>query len=940
MPPATSSRSNRKFIFVALALAACALLTFFLHAQVPHPRDVASRSSRSSRLASSNSRSSEGDADDDIRVSKYAHVVNPVKAKGSFIETIERSLNNTLLAAASTTVLPIATLCWSLDGKSSFESGMMMQPEPSCWADMAAHLQESSNRNKRFQFVSDLDIFLQDTVASPADFDYYTSLFHFASSSDAHSSHQHGSSKKSKKLDADSFRSHAGKMKALAAASPSLLLIAKKGGGEESASYESSMKQALLSRIDGRLERSMVDALRLLDSRSITVRAGNSDGVRSNKSNKAAGSWAFVVAVHVRGHAQDILAELLHAQAALRSLVVSSTRFTLDEEKEICSASSSPSSPSSSSAAASAVRVVSVSFIIAQAGGREGIVSRLKSVFRDVLNFCDMSIATGRGTDSELSVTVTCSASSATLCGGAPESGKQQQQLHLMEKSAEAYYSSFSPWCDDLVSVDLGGGAMKFGSKTGVYASSPSASAPAVVDWMIAQRHKYLHKNEQHQPNDGSSDSHARRSKQLLIKHYNFLQYSNGFAGLHFYLQDPVYSHPVIHGPTRACLLKKEKEGSDSVLQFQELVPLQMSLTKLMQTLKNHKRALSWPDRLDLSVQILCAFSFLHAHPSGPFSFDDNHPDQYLVAFPSQQVLDAVTASGGSFFEGKEFQARNGLRLKMVDIDTLQRAEPIYAASAAGNSNKKAGADRILPPRAKLSQPAFNTSMTFGSPQRRRFSAPGGAHHAPSLENYDLRCRCFYCRGRSNCLFVNSYEGYRACEQTAGAGDAGNAEPESSRKQNPAQTKRQCTLLTDSWYLGQLMWFLVRGDLLFPAGVDMHSVVRGIDEALQKKDINEEEDGGNRHDILRGNGKKKQSGVNSNKNDHPFLADHPDDLAAYESVIRGLLIERASPELALQKLQPLLATYNSVTTFSEAEFCPTDIRGTTNFLGLRINPKP
>eukprot|EP01065_Artemidia_motanka_P009268 TRINITY_DN14731_c0_g1_i2.p3 TRINITY_DN14731_c0_g1~~TRINITY_DN14731_c0_g1_i2.p3 ORF type:complete len:229 (+),score=45.39 TRINITY_DN14731_c0_g1_i2:1214-1900(+) len=64
----------------------------------------------------------------------------------------------------------------------------------------------------------------------------------------------------------------------------------------------------------------------------------------------------------------------------------------------------------------------------------------------------------------------------------------------------------------------------------------------------------------------------------------------------------------------------------------------------------------SWPQRLRLAVDIACVFVFLHEHPDGPFTYDDNHPGQYFL-----------DGDGG---------------LTMVDLDTVQQA------SAVGNETR------------------------------------------------------------------------------------------------------------------------------------------------------------------------------------------------------------------------------------------------------------
>jgi hypothetical protein len=306
--------------------------------------------------------------------------------------------------------------------------------------------------------------------------------------------------------------------------------------------------------------------------------------------------------------------------------------------------------------------------------------------------------------------------------------------------------------------------------------------------------------------------------------------------------------------------------------------------------------------------------------------------------FPSHEVMERVTHGGGN-------NGGNGLRLKMVDIDTLQRAMPIYAAAHRGQGSvRDAGAARILPPLAALGQPAFNASLVFnagdsddadgqdgdgggsGAGHRsrahagRRFSvAVAGAPRLPPLENFDLVCRCFYCRGRSNCLFANSFEGYRACGQHGGGGtDAGNAEPRELKMQKAAAKKRQCTLLTDSWYLGQLLFFLLRGELLFPQSMDMRSVIEAIDAALAASSPSAAAEALFKH----------SGGATASEN-----GDHGESFAVFKQIIASLLLERVSPEHALEKLQPLLQRHGVAS--SAASSCP-GVVDTAPFDGLRI----
>jgi hypothetical protein len=151
-------------------------------------------------------------------------------------------------------------------------------------------------------------------------------------------------------------------------------------------------------------------------------------------------------------------------------------------------------------------------------------------------------------------------------------------------------------------------------------------------------------------------------------------------------------------------------------------------------------------ERLDVALQILCVFDYLHAHRAGPFGFDDNHPEQYMIT-------EQPAADGG------------GVRLTvtLIDIDTLQRATPAIAG---------------------------NLSRSGPVAQRE-----GG---------FATKCRCFYCRGRSNCMFINSPEGYAACGQDTG--EHGDREAP-----HAARAGKHCTLRSDAWFIAQVLLFVSTG---------------------------------------------------------------------------------------------------------------------------------
>ncbi|KAH9597328.1 hypothetical protein LSM04_009261 [Trypanosoma melophagium] len=73
--------------------------------------------------------------------------------------------------------------------------------------------------------------------------------------------------------------------------------------------------------------------------------------------------------------------------------------------------------------------------------------------------------------------------------------------------------------------------------------------------------------------------------------------------------------------------------------------------------------------------------------------------------------------------------------------------------------------------------------------------------------NYSTRCRCFYCHGRSNCLFFNTYEGYQGCGQLRN-NIAWNLEiPRLVRD------GRRCHGSSDIWFEAQLLYLLLDGSV-------------------------------------------------------------------------------------------------------------------------------
>ena len=149
--------------------------------------------------------------------------------------------------------------------------------------------------------------------------------------------------------------------------------------------------------------------------------------------------------------------------------------------------------------------------------------------------------------------------------------------------------------------------------------------------------------------------------------------------------------------------------------------------------------------RVELALQIGCLFDHFHRHPSGSlFSYDDNHLLQYMIQSPAKQQQQAFD---------------NPVELQLVDIDTIQLAQ----------------------------RPNSSSGLVVDLERRAR-----------------TRCRCYYCKGKANCQFVNSPEGYEGCGQTF------EASREAGDVRDPASIPkgRHCSPLTDQWFLGQIFSFV------------------------------------------------------------------------------------------------------------------------------------
>jgi hypothetical protein len=255
------------------------------------------------------------------------------------------------------------------------------------------------------------------------------------------------------------------------------------------------------------------------------------------------------------------------------------------------------------------------------------------------------------------------------------------------------------------------GASIKYGTKTGIYRAQTAVATG--------------------KGGAGSGDHAA-----VILKQFNLLQYRT-FRGYRR-LVDAGVEHPYVNFPGRTCF---ESALSDSVLQEQSFVKGVNLKNFVVQRARARAKGsrfdfLSRRERLEIALHIACIFRYLHEHKSGPFSYDDNHPEQYMID-----------------------ESKGHLSATLIDVDTVQRA--------------------------------------VGKP---------GARYDPILElNYKTHCRCFYCHGRSNCMFINTPEGYKACGQWTGAhGDK-------EDKANVAKG-RQCTIQSDAWFIGQLFYFMATAE--------------------------------------------------------------------------------------------------------------------------------
>ncbi|CUE71397.1 Hypothetical protein, putative [Bodo saltans] len=230
----------------------------------------------------------------------------------------------------------------------------------------------------------------------------------------------------------------------------------------------------------------------------------------------------------------------------------------------------------------------------------------------------------------------------------------------------------------------------------------------------------------------------------VAVKMFHVDQYAT-FSGFHTMVALPSRS-PYINFPTSSCF----DPSTEAIYQVQ---PFLGKGKNLLQFMKAEGKKLPWPLRLELAQQLLCAFQHLHEHPSGFVTFDDNHPEQYYVT------------------EEKDSNGDRHLRLTMVDVDTLQVGD--------------------VAPVTNTPTPTTVNTTTYRNPSDVR-----------------IKCRCFYCHGRSNCLFMNTLKGYRACGQ--GPDDSTHGDREDLSRVMPGKL---CDGHNDMWFIAQLFYLIGKGSV-------------------------------------------------------------------------------------------------------------------------------
>eukprot|EP01065_Artemidia_motanka_P024002 TRINITY_DN28655_c0_g1_i1.p1 TRINITY_DN28655_c0_g1~~TRINITY_DN28655_c0_g1_i1.p1 ORF type:complete len:487 (+),score=138.33 TRINITY_DN28655_c0_g1_i1:44-1462(+) len=152
-----------------------------------------------------------------------------------------------------------------------------------------------------------------------------------------------------------------------------------------------------------------------------------------------------------------------------------------------------------------------------------------------------------------------------------------------------------------------------------------------------------------------------RAGERVAVKHFTRDWYDT-FAGFHTLAAGSVRRHPWMNFPTWVCGMPGPHP---SALQVQPLLD-GPDLSRW-----RAPPGEGWPLRLRFMLRIACVFRWLHAHPLGPFSFDDNHPSQYVV--------------------------HRGEGPVMVDLDTVRRTEPDGSAPCRCFACKGGRANCVFP---------------------------------------------------------------------------------------------------------------------------------------------------------------------------------------------------------------------------------------------------
>ena len=121
--------------------------------------------------------------------------------------------------------------------------------------------------------------------------------------------------------------------------------------------------------------------------------------------------------------------------------------------------------------------------------------------------------------------------------------------------------------------------------------------------------------------------------KAVGLKHFTRKWYES-FTGFHLFAAHSKVRHPYVNYPLTAC------EHRGTILQPQPWLKGR-DLKKWRG--EKESKAMEWPERLRWALRIACVHQFLHEHPHGPFTFDDNHPGQYFITKDGPVMIDIDT---------------------------------------------------------------------------------------------------------------------------------------------------------------------------------------------------------------------------------------------------------------------------------------------------------